>query len=98
MGIMIYLDNHSATKPCTSALERMRLYFEEQWGASFAPHKMGAELTLSLESRFQMLYDLIDAKEEDRSVFTSSGAEAINQVFWSIFTESCARASDGWRS
>lgn len=84
---MIYLDAHSATKPCTAALERMAPYLHEQWGASFAPHKMGQELIAALAPRYQMLYDLVGAKEKDAFIFTSSGAEAVNQVFWSVFLE-----------
>ncbi len=45
------------------------------------------ESVSSLDTRYQMIYDLIEASEKDRFVFTSSGAEAINQVFWSVFIE-----------
>lgn len=84
---MIYLDNHSATAPCLSALEKMTPYLKEHWGASFSPHKMGQELIANLEPNYQILYDLVGAKEEDRFVFTSSGAEAVGQVFFSVFLE-----------
>jgi cysteine desulfurase len=84
---MIYLDHHSATRPCSAALERMNPYLLEHWGASFSPHRMGQELIAALDSRYQMIYDLVGAKETDQFVFTSSGAEAINQVFWSVFIE-----------
>jgi cysteine desulfurase len=84
---MIYLDHHSATKPCSASLERMSLYLQEHWGASFSLHRAGQEAVADLESRYQAIYDLVFAKEEDRFVFTSSGAEAINQVFWSVFLE-----------
>ena len=33
------------------------------------------------------LYDLAGAQPEDRFIFTSSGAEAIQQVYWSVFSE-----------
>lgn len=84
---MIYLDHHSATRPCSAALERMTPYLQEHWGASFAPHRMGQELIAALDTRYQMLYDLVSAHEKDAFVFTSSGAEAVNQVFWSVFIE-----------
>lgn len=84
---MIYLDCHSATKPCAAALERMGPYLQEHWGASFSPHKMGQELIVALDTRYQMIYDLVGAKEKDVFIFTSSGAEAINQVFWTVFLE-----------
>lgn len=84
---VIYLDHHSATRPCSAAIERMMPYLQEHWAASFAPHKMGQELIAALDTRYQMIYDLVEAGEKDRFVFTSSGAEAINQVFWSVFLE-----------
>ncbi len=67
---MVYLDNHTSTKPCGSALDMLK---EEYAG--------------SLESRYQRLYDLVGADAKDTFVFTSSGAEAINQVHWSAFLE-----------
>jgi cysteine desulfurase len=82
-----YLDNHSATKPCSSALERMRPYLEEEWGASFAPHQKGIDQALALDGRVQAIYDLIGAKPEDRFVFASSGADAIQQVLNSVYLE-----------
>lgn len=84
---MIYLDHHSATRPCSAALERMTPYLQDHWGASFAPHRMGQELIAALDTRYQMIYDLVGAKEGDKMVFTSSGAEAVNQVFWTVFLE-----------
>lgn len=35
----------------------------------------------------EWIYDLVGAAKSDRFVFTSSGAEAVNQVFFSIFLE-----------
>ena len=33
------------------------------------------------------IFDLVGATSEDRWIFTSSGAEAVNQVLWSVFLE-----------
>lgn len=87
MSASIYLDNHSATKPCQSALERMKPYLEVEWGASFASHRMGRDQIAALDGRIQMLYDLVGAHSEDRFAFTSSGAEAVQQVLWSVYLE-----------
>lgn len=84
---MIYLDNHSASRPCASTLEWMKPYLFEQWGAGFAPHRMGQEIMAPLEHRYRALYDLVGASLEDTCVFTSSGAEALNQVLWSVFLQ-----------
>src|ERR1700722_4018863 len=84
---MIYLDAHSATRPCTAALERMIPYLQDHWGASFAPHRMGQEIIAALYTLYQMICGLVGAGKKDQFVFTSSGAEAINQMFWSVFLD-----------
>jgi cysteine desulfurase len=61
----------STVRPCNAFIEQMNFHLQE----------------FSLEPSIQALYDLVAAKERDRFVFTSSGAEAVNQVFWSIFLE-----------
>lgn len=35
--------------------------------------------------RLERIYDLVDASKEDQFVFTASGAEAVNQVLFSVF-------------
>lgn len=82
-----YLDNHSAAKPCSSALERMRAYLESEWGASFAPHQKGIEQAHALDGRVQALYDFAGAEPEDRFFFASSGADAIRQLLDLIYLE-----------
>lgn len=83
---MIYLDHNTATPPCSSALERMQKGFEENWCSLAAPYRLAHDAKLSLQPRIQMLYDFIEAEERDQFSFTSSGSEAIHQVFWSVFT------------
>ena len=65
----------------------MQAYLADHWGASFSPHRMGQELIASLDSRYQILYDFLGADAKDTFVFTSSVAEAINQVLWSVYLE-----------
>lgn len=84
---MIYLDHHSATRPCSSAIDRMMPYLQEYWAASSAPHKMGQDLMAQLDARCQTLYGFAGADPKESFVFTSSGAEAANQVLWSVFLE-----------
>ena len=67
MNASFYLDHHTETKPCRSALDRWNMQ------------------PSSAETDF--LYDLVGAHKEDLFVFTSSNAEAIQQVFWSLFIE-----------
>lgn len=82
-----YLDNHSATKPCSSALERMECYLEREWGASFAPHQKGIEQIQALGGRIEALYDFVNADPEDRFYFASSGADAIRHLLDCIYLE-----------
>lgn len=84
---MIYFDHHSATRPCDSAIERMKPYLDELWGSASSPHKMGQELIAALDTRYQMIYDFVSLDPKDLFVFTSNGAEAVNQVLWSVFQE-----------
>ncbi len=84
---MIYLDHHSATRPCGPALERGRASLEAHWAPGFQPYKLSQDLLAALDTRYQMIYDLAGASAEDVFVFTSSGAEAINQVHWTAFLE-----------
>ncbi len=52
---------------------------------------MGQELMAALDSRYQALYDLVGASTEDTCIFTSSGAEAVNQALWSVFLQSAKK-------
>jgi cysteine desulfurase len=90
MNESIYLDNHSATKPCQPALERMKPYLEDP---SFAPHRLGKEQIAAIDGNIEILYDLVGATGNDRFAFTSSGAEAVQQVLWSVYLET-ARPSN----
>ncbi|MCC6128063.1 MAG: aminotransferase class V-fold PLP-dependent enzyme, partial [Chlamydiae bacterium] len=86
-GSVIYLDNHSASKPCSSAIERMQPYLNDLWGPGFAPYQIGRELSTLLDVRYRALYDLVGADSEDTCIITSSGAEALNQALWSVFLQ-----------
>jgi cysteine desulfurase len=70
---MIRFDAHAGGLFCAPALERMRHALDGSAG--------------SLESAHKQIYALAGAEPADTFVFTSSGAEAINQVHWSIFLE-----------
>lgn len=83
----IYLDNSLTTRPSEQALAKMMLFYTAQWGLPSAPHKMGQELFPALEDSYKAVYRLIGANENDDFVFTSSGAEAVNQVIQSAYGE-----------
>jgi cysteine desulfurase len=83
----IYLDNSMTTRPSNEAISSMMPYFTEMWGTPMAPHQFGQQLFPTLEQSYRAIYDLIGAKENDNFIFTSSGAEATNQVFFSSYLD-----------
>lgn len=85
MSTRIYLDNSTTTRPSEKTVSKMLPFFTERWGAPSSPHTMGQELYPALEESLQAIYALLDAKETDSFVFTSSGAEAINHVFQAVY-------------
>jgi cysteine desulfurase len=64
------------------------IYLDNHTGTplcSAALEKLSNQASGKIDTR--PLYDLCGAQSNDVFVFTSSGAEAINQVFWSVFLE-----------
>lgn len=73
---IVALNNHTETSVCQSALDQwVHLSQKDQISLS--------ELNL----RYQTIYDLLGSSYENDFIFTSSSAEAINQVFFSLFLE-----------
>lgn len=79
----IYFDNSMGAKPSDKAISAMLPFYTERWGNPSAPHQMGYEVLPAMEEAYKAIYKLIGANEADDFVFTSSGAEAINQAIWS---------------
>ena len=70
---LIELDAHTESRPCQSAIDRMAASFQER-SPDLSPH-------------IRLISDLVDASPDDHFVFTSSGAEAVGQTIWSVFSE-----------
>jgi cysteine desulfurase len=81
----IYLDNSMTTKPSEKAVCRLLPFLTEMWGSPSSPHAMGQELFPAIEESFRAIYNLLGAKEADSVIFTSSGAEAVNQALFSTY-------------
>jgi cysteine desulfurase len=73
------------TRPSEKTVAAMHPYFTEMWGCPSAPHQKGQELYPAIEQSLRSIYSLIGAHEMDEFIFTSSGAEAINQVILSTY-------------
>lgn len=83
----IYLDNNTTTRPSQRALSKMMPFLTDRWGHPSAPHQMGQELYPAMQESYKAIYTLLGAKESASFVFTSSGAEAVNQVFLSTYQD-----------
>ena len=82
---MIYFDNATTTKPTEKAIAKTLSFLKDKWGVISAPHKKGQELYTPVEEGLKAICQLIGAKESDSFVFTSSGTEAVNHVFQSVY-------------
>jgi cysteine desulfurase len=85
MTTSIYFDNATTTRPSEKTIAKMMPFFREKWGLPSSPHVKGHEVYFPIEESVQSIYTLIDAKAVDNFVFTSSGTEAVNQVFQSVY-------------
>lgn len=81
----IYFDNSTTTRPSEKTISKMLPFFYQQWGVPTSPHAMGQELLPSIEESLHSIYQLMDAKETEGFVFTSSGTEAVNHVFYAVY-------------
>lgn len=83
---MIYLDNHTITQPCQGALDAFDKA-AKSWASPYSPHRVSDEVRNSLSDFYEKIYDFLGASKKDTFIFTASGAEAVNQVLVSVFTE-----------
>lgn len=81
----IYLDNHSASHPSASIVDQMASFLKSYWASSSSPHRLGQECHLPLATSLAKIYDLIGSAEDDAFYFSNSGAEAIAEVFISVY-------------
>lgn len=81
----LYLDNSTTSRPSDRAISSMMPFLTDYWGIPSVPHQKGQELATSLLDNFKRLYQALGAKEEDTVILTSSGAEAVNHVLFSVY-------------
>lgn len=81
----IYLDNSTTAKPSLHTVSKMMPFLNELWGTAAAPHRLGNELLPMTVESYKAIYQLLGARDIDTFVFTSSGAEAINQAIESAY-------------
>jgi cysteine desulfurase len=81
----IYLDNSTTTRPSLQAISKMMPFYNEHWGVPSAPHRHGEELLPAITEAYKGIYHLLGARDIDSFIFTSSGAEAVNQAIMSAY-------------
>lgn len=67
------------------AISKMLPFLTDKWGVTTSPHAMGQELFPAIAENLKSIYALLGADEKQHFVFTSSGAEAINQALFSTY-------------
>lgn len=87
----IYLDNSTITRPSDRAISQLLPYLTDYWGHPLAPHRYGERLYPSIEESYRSIYKLLGAASEDTIIFTSSGAEAVNQAIFSVYLHSMVK-------
>lgn len=83
----IYLDNSTTARPSPRSVSAMLPFLSDLWGAPSSPHSFGNTLMPHIERSYQAIYQFLGASENETFILTSSGAEAVNQVFHSVYHE-----------
>ena len=84
---MIYLDNSMAARPSERGVSAMMPFFTDHWACPSSPHAMGQQTSGAIKDAYKSLYALLGADNKDAVIFTSCGAEAVNHVFHSVYTD-----------
>jgi len=87
----LYFDAISALRPSVKTVSEIAAGYEKYFANPYAPHKFGQEAFSSYAKSLEKIYSLCGFDPKGTVVLTSSGAEAINQVFASAFQEVCIK-------
>jgi cysteine desulfurase len=88
MGLKVYLDNHTTTRPFKEAVDKMVACYRTQWGSLASPHQMGQDLYEETTLSLKKIYASLGALETDSFFLTSGLAENSTQIFFSHYLES----------
>lgn len=81
----IDLDHATLTRPLPQAIQAMLPFYDRDWGSPSLPTKRGQQLLPAIEESLRALLSLVDGRDEDTFLLTSSGAEAVNQIIHSVY-------------
>lgn len=83
----LYFDYSTASPPSPRAIAEMQPFLQGFWASPWAPYRKGQEAAQQLNFLYQKMRQLLMVEEKDRIVVTSSSAEAISQVLFSVYRE-----------
>ncbi|MBN4066543.1 aminotransferase class V-fold PLP-dependent enzyme [Simkania negevensis] len=83
----IYLDNHRLTSPSPESCKAMLPYLTEKWTDPIAPYAAGVEVASDVRAAYEKIFSFFAAGKDGRFLVTSSGAEAVNHLFSSLFRD-----------
>ncbi len=81
----LYFDNHTASKPFPEVLEKFSRFSKEYWASSASPHFLGQQQIYPLQKSVESVFRELGAEDQDEIFFTSSGEEALYQVFLTAY-------------
>lgn len=84
---MIYLDNHTTTRPFPETLERHRLFCQERWATSASYHPGGEQVIASLSQSAKTLSHVLQTGDDFRFQYVTSPEEAASKILFSTYLE-----------
>ncbi len=83
----LYFDYSAVSPPSSRAVAEMQPFLQSFWASPWAPYRKGQEVAQQLNFFHQKIRRLLGVADADRIVVTSSSAEAISQVLFSVYRE-----------
>src|SRR3989339_710923 len=81
----LYFDSHTITRPFPEVLEKFFRFSKEYWASSASPHFLGQQQIYPLQKSVESIFRELGVGDQDEIFFTSSGEEALYQVFLTTY-------------
>ncbi len=83
--LRVYLDNNATTIIDPQAYEAMKPFMEQMYGNPNSLHQFGSETHPALRDAMNILYESLNARDEDDIIITSCATESINWVLKGVY-------------
>ncbi len=80
----IFLDHGTTTRPSDFLISQMQPFFKRHWFCPSAPYLKGKEPFATINQTIKNIMKFLGGDSKDRFIFTSCGAEAISQIYFSV--------------